>query len=219
MSTQVYTAVVLAALLYMTPASAQISLMRAPSPTIAAAIEPASATPEQAFERLPETTRQALVALAAQEPLDGAGLSLASTQALDLLAIHEGDIEALSQMLLMLVARDADDDLHQIMAELSATERCSGERSTVVGAIAAPAAGGETGAPTIHRPVLGVARAREPVRVEQASAPQCASEDVSDLGQMRLQMVMDRRAKAQEMLSEALRNQSATAGRIIQNMQ
>lgn len=231
MGIQVRTTVILAAALtIVTPSAfAQISITRAPRPAMTAPIAPPLATPEQAFDRLPEAEQQALVSLAAQETLHDMELSQASTQALSLLAANDGgDIETLVTIVLMLAARDADNDIRQVMAEMSATEGCSHE-SDAVATSAMPADGAQTGASmnvasfpparlnlnsdAIRPPPLSTSAAiRANETVEQAPTSLCEPQG------LRLQMLMDRRAKAYEMLSRMLQRQSATEAQIISNI-
>jgi hypothetical protein len=233
MGIQKWTTVILAATILVTPSAfAQISIARAPRPAIVAPSAPALETPQQAFDRLPEAAQQTVVTLAAQEPLSDMQLSPATAQALARLAANEdaADIEALAIIVMMLAARQAEDDLREMMIEMSETERCSREAASVTDPTT-PADSVQTGAPTnstlltpqrLHprpeanrRPLPNMSAAvRVRAPAQQTPDSQCAPEEE----QLRMQILMDRRARANEMLNEILRRQSASEGQVIQNI-
>ncbi|MEQ1812633.1 MAG: hypothetical protein ABL889_22090 [Terricaulis sp.] len=220
MRIQKLTAIALAALPFVTPSAvAQVAITRAPRPAVAAPIEPTPATLAQIFERLPETEQQALMSLAAQEELHDMEFSPVTAEALG--QFGDGDIEAVSLIVLMAAARDADDDIRRVMEEMSASQGCSSERGAIVASPATPVATAEAGAPTIHRPVLtapSAARVSEPALVAQSSSPRCESEVGFDLRQTRLQAAMDRSKRAHEILSRILRGQNEDQGEIVQSV-
>lgn len=134
----------------------------------------------------------------------------------------EMDIEALVQLLAMETARQADQDLREVMAEMQARNdekkamRESSQASRKLQMQARQAAAGMESAKPLATTDTA---AREVAGVEAHPAAQLDS--LSGLGeneQLRMQMAMDRRAKAMETLSNLLKKSSDTASTITGNL-
>jgi len=150
------------------------------------------------------------------------------------------DIEAMVQLVMMECARQADADLREAMAEMRAAnehkaamrERAKAQREDAKAASKSAGAeivGPEASAICVDPPcqpqiILAQPRlelANAGAAAGQALPPDAELDSMSEIGEMtslRLQMYMDRRAKAFEALSNLMKKQSDTSSTIISNL-
>jgi len=138
----------------------------------------------------------------------------------------EMDIEALVQLLAMETARQADEDLREVMAEMQARNdakkamRESSQASRELQMQARQEAAGMQSAKAPAKDLAATDTAAREVAVVEAD-PAAQLDSLSGLGeteQLRMQMAMDRRAKAMETLSNLLKKSSDTASTITANL-
>lgn len=157
-----------------------------------------------------------------QADLEVDGLRLAARTRLAGQDFAEADIEALAQLLAMETARQADQDLREVMAEMQARNdaKKAMRESTQASRKLQMQAGQEAADMESAKPLAATdASAREVADVQAHPAAQLDS--LSELGeteQLRMQMAMDRRTKAMETLSNLLKKSSDTASTITANL-
>lgn len=210
-------------------AMAQEAQLRVSRPAVAALARP-TLPPEEAFARLPQARQAQLSALADQEPLANGALSPASSDALAGMTSADGDIASLTMIVMMLVARDAEADLREIMTQMNArreasrdgcppqNEDASNDTRVVLTRPVARAIQDAVSGANARATAPTVAASPSGQTARPASPPQPAPPCPDEMAALRLQMYMDRRTRAQEMLSNMLRRQSETSESITQNL-
>lgn len=198
-------------------ATAQEAQLRVSRPAVAALARP-TLPPEEAFARLPQARQAQLSALADQEPLANGALSPASSDALAGMTSADGDIASLTMIVMMLVARDAEADLREIMTQMNARREASRDGCPPQNEDASNDTRVVLTRPVARATAPTVAASPSGQTARPASPPQPAPPCPDEMAALRLQMYMDRRTRAQEMLSNMLRRQSETSESITQNL-
>jgi hypothetical protein len=132
------------------------------------------------------------------------------------------DIEALVFIVLMEATKQADADLHETMAQVKAENDKKAKLREAMDAKREADAAAKPSAPVQPQIMLAQPRLQlaKPVSVDTAPIKD-QKDSLSDVGEMnslRLQMLMDRRSKLMEALSNLMKKQSDTASTITQNL-
>jgi hypothetical protein len=164
----------------------------------------------------------------APPPPDLAAVARAALR--DLARAENLDIEALVQLVLLEAAKETDQETRALLAELKAANE---RKAALRAALAAMKASREATRSTKACASLACLDALPPsaeytqatmtaVKQSLVAVPEAAREDnlndASTTNQMRIQMVMDRKAKIAEILSHILEKLSDTSQSILQNM-
>jgi hypothetical protein len=153
----------------------------------------------------------------------------ANITAANLGSLGNDDIEALMMLVLMQAAQDAQDDLRSVMEETKAANAQKQELRTKGAARGAPAVSNPPAGAILNRPMLKAAAqpaytldrpGRPPLQtqIDQLKPQLDSLSDLSDVEQLRLQQLMDRRQKLFETLSNLMKKFSDTQSAIVSNM-
>lgn len=122
-----------------------------------------------------------------------------------------GDIETLVQLVMMECTRQADAELREMMEQMRATNK----RKARMRQAAAAQNNAKKELSTAARAEYAGPSGSPPAEAESAAD---SMSEMGEMDQLRLQMLMDRRSKAMETLSNLMKKQSDTASTITSNL-
>ena len=114
-------------------------------------------------------------------------------------------IEDAVALMMSLAANEADKELKGMMAEMDKTRKQKASKRTPHSAV-------------VEQSSAMRDQAANEMKLETVQPPMDSVADISEMDQIRLQMLMDRRQKAQEMLSNLIKKQSEAESNIINNI-